>query len=114
MQDESPRPLFASLTSREMTFVQKSSRSVFLSEHDLLGKPVPTFPDHALLLSEHDPFGKPVPTFPDHALLLSEHDLLGKPVPTFPDHALDAERAAQNLATPESVLPIVALWPEGH
>jgi hypothetical protein len=36
---------------------------------------------------EHDLLGKPVPIFPDHALWL-EHDLLGKPVPTFPDHAL--------------------------
>src|SRR5882757_5379012 len=57
------------------------------------------------LLFEHDLFGKPVSTFPDHALLF-EHDLRanafrvcreGKPVPThrvvarghaFPDHAL--------------------------
>src|SRR6267142_7218270 len=27
-----------------------SSRSIILFEHDLFGKPVPTFPDHALLL----------------------------------------------------------------
>src|SRR5216683_1429296 len=26
-----------------------SSRSIFLFEHDLFGKPVPTFPDHALM-----------------------------------------------------------------
>src|ERR1700733_5902424 len=34
-------------------------------------------------------FGKPLPTFPDHALtnFLFEHDLFGKPLPTFPDHA---------------------------
>jgi hypothetical protein len=58
---------------------------------------------------EHDLFGKPVPTFPDHALVSFEHDLFGKPVPTplskcgagfFLDHALDAERAAQIIATP--------------
>src|ERR1700677_2747374 len=29
-------------------FVEKPSRSIFLFEHDLFGKPVPTFPDHAL------------------------------------------------------------------
>src|ERR1700720_2242208 len=28
--------------------VESSSRSIFLFEHDLFGKPVPTFPDHAL------------------------------------------------------------------
>src|SRR5215207_4358388 len=38
------------------------------------------------LCFEHDPVGKPVPTFPDHARCF-EHDLIGKPVPTFPDHA---------------------------
>ena len=27
---------------------ESSSRSIFLFEHDLFGKPVPTFPDHAL------------------------------------------------------------------
>jgi hypothetical protein len=48
----------------------------------------------ALIFSfEHDPFGKPVPTFPDHALVSFELDL-------FSDHALDAERAAQIIATP--------------
>ncbi|HLH11453.1 MAG TPA: DNA polymerase III subunit delta [Methylovirgula sp.] len=57
-----------------------------LFEHDLVGKPVPTFPDHGLLF-EHDLVGKPASTFPDHGLLF-EHDLVGKPVPTFPDHAL--------------------------
>src|SRR5882757_9069676 len=31
-----------------MTFFESSSRSIFLFEHDLSGKPVPTFPDHAL------------------------------------------------------------------
>src|SRR5712672_387771 len=31
-----------------MTFFESSSRSMFLFEHDLFGKPVPTFPDHAL------------------------------------------------------------------
>jgi hypothetical protein len=36
---------------------------------------------------EHDLFGKPVATFPDHAVLM-EHDLFGKPVATFPDHAV--------------------------
>src|SRR5712692_914506 len=29
-------------------FFESSSRSIFLFEHDLFGKPVPTFPDHAL------------------------------------------------------------------
>src|SRR6266480_3326428 len=32
-----------------MTFFESSSRSIFLFEHDLFGKPVSTFPDHALL-----------------------------------------------------------------
>jgi hypothetical protein len=36
-------------------------------EHDLIGKPVSTFPDHALL-AQHDRAGKPVSTFADHAL----------------------------------------------
>jgi hypothetical protein len=31
-----------------MTFFESSSRSIFLFEHDLFGKPVSTFPDHAL------------------------------------------------------------------
>jgi hypothetical protein len=31
-----------------MTFFESSSRSIFLFAHDLFGKPVPTFPDHAL------------------------------------------------------------------
>jgi hypothetical protein len=43
---------------------------LFLMEHDLFGKPVATFPDHAVLM-EHDLFGKPVATFPDHAVLWS-------------------------------------------
>ena len=30
-----------------MTFFESSSRSIVLFEHDLFGKPVPTFPDHA-------------------------------------------------------------------
>ena len=29
-------------------FSESSSRSIFLFEHDLFGKPVPTFPDHGL------------------------------------------------------------------
>ena len=33
-----------------MTFFESSSRSIFLFEHDLFGKPVPTFPDHALAI----------------------------------------------------------------
>ena len=33
-----------------MTFFESSSRSIFLFEHDLFGKPVPTFPDHALTI----------------------------------------------------------------
>src|SRR5712675_232395 len=50
-----------------MTFLESSSRSIFLLEHDLFGKPVPTFPDHALalilavggeLLLERRQFGK--------------------------------------------------------
>src|SRR4051794_6638737 len=32
-----------------MTFLESSSRSIFLFEHDLFGKPLHTFPDHALL-----------------------------------------------------------------
>jgi hypothetical protein len=37
---------------------------------------------------EHDLVGKPASTFPDHALaFLVEHDLVGKPESTFPDHA---------------------------
>src|SRR5258705_12363496 len=31
-----------------MTFFESSSRSILFSEHDLFGKPAPTFPDHAL------------------------------------------------------------------
>src|SRR5882672_3131535 len=37
-----------------MTFLESSSRSIFLFEHDLFGKPVPTFPDHALVLSHRE------------------------------------------------------------
>jgi hypothetical protein len=61
------------------------------------------YPLFRIMLSfrfEHDLVGKPVSTFPDHALVSFEHDLVGKPVSTFPDHALDAERAAQTTATP--------------
>jgi hypothetical protein len=43
-----------------------------LVKHDLLGKPVSTFPDHALRV-KHDLLGKPVSTFPDHALGCSAH-----------------------------------------
>src|SRR5258705_7582559 len=32
-------------------FFESSSRSILLFEHDLFGKPVPTFPDHALARS---------------------------------------------------------------
>jgi hypothetical protein len=32
-----------------MTFFESPSRPIFLFEHDLFGKPVPTFPDHALI-----------------------------------------------------------------
>jgi hypothetical protein len=43
----------------------------------------------ALDFAGHDLFGKPVSTFPDHAgARFCEHGLLGKPVSTFPDHAL--------------------------
>jgi hypothetical protein len=31
-------------------FVESPSRIIFLFEHDLFGKPVPTFPDHALAI----------------------------------------------------------------
>ena len=31
-----------------MTFLRIVIRSIFLFEHDLVEKPVPTFPDHAL------------------------------------------------------------------
>jgi hypothetical protein len=37
----------------------------------------------------HVLIGKPVPTFPGHALWFA-HVLIGKPVPTFPGHALEA------------------------
>src|ERR1700704_3446657 len=33
-----------------MTFLRSLSRSILLFEHDLFGKPVPTFPDHALAI----------------------------------------------------------------
>jgi hypothetical protein len=74
-------------------------------EHDLFGKPVATFPDHAVLM-EHDLFGKPVATFPDHAVLM-EHDLFGKPVATFPDHAQSASnvRRAEQRAVLSLHLP---------
>src|SRR6266446_9267841 len=36
-----------------MTFFESSSRSILLFEHDLFGKPVPTFPDHALGVEDH-------------------------------------------------------------
>jgi hypothetical protein len=83
-------------------------RLIFIGEMSLLSKSqlAPTYS------FEHHLFGKPVPTFPDHALVSFEHHLFGKPLPTplskcgagfFLDHALDAERAAQPIATPESV-----------
>src|SRR5437879_11152447 len=34
---------------RDEPFFESSSRSILLFEHDLFGKPVPTFPDHALV-----------------------------------------------------------------
>src|ERR1700704_1522931 len=36
------------LLERDDFFFEPSSRSIFLFEHDLFRKPVPTFPDHAL------------------------------------------------------------------
>src|SRR5580700_266368 len=44
-------------------------------------------------------FGKPLPTFPDHALtnFLFEHDLFGKPLPTFPDHAYARSAVSMSL-----------------
>jgi hypothetical protein len=49
--------------------VERSSRLSTLFEHDLAGKPIRTFPDHALfflsIFSE-----KPVPALADHALIL--------------------------------------------
>jgi hypothetical protein len=36
------------LLERDYFFFESSSRSIFLFEHDLFGKPVSTFPDHAL------------------------------------------------------------------
>jgi hypothetical protein len=68
-----------------------------LVKHDLPGKPVSTFPDHALR-EKHDLLGKPVSTFPDHALR-EKHDLLGKPVSTFPDHALSCSAHAGKRVT---------------
>ncbi len=40
----------ASCTRAGRLFFESSSRSIFLLEHDLFGKPVSTFPDHALTL----------------------------------------------------------------
>jgi hypothetical protein len=50
----SPIALLSSICSLKRSprarwlFVESPSRSIFLFEHDLFGKPVPTFPDHAL------------------------------------------------------------------
>ena len=38
--------------------MESTPRSKSLVEHDLFGKPVPTFPDHALDLDEHSVFGR--------------------------------------------------------
>src|SRR5207244_153214 len=46
-------------------------------------------------LFEHDLFGKPVPTFPDHA---PEHD--GKPAPTFPSMLLELFNPARTAKVP--------------
>jgi hypothetical protein len=53
-----------------MGLAESPFRFSLLFGHDLFGKPVPTFPDHAMILFTHDLFGKPVPTFPDHAMIL--------------------------------------------
>jgi hypothetical protein len=52
------------------------SRSIFLLEHDLFGKPVPTFPDHALGIAERTPGGRTMCTQStlrscDHSMPLS-------------------------------------------
>jgi hypothetical protein len=59
----------------------------FWFAHVLIGKPVSTFPGHALWFA-HVLVGKPVSTFPGHALWFA-HVLVGKPVSTFPGHALE-------------------------
>src|ERR1700722_11097438 len=71
----SPTSARSSLTATRAgwLFVASISRCISLLVHDLFGKPVSTFPDHALVA--HDLFGKPVSTFPDHALVA--HDLFG-------------------------------------
>src|ERR1044071_9166300 len=85
--------------------------ALFGLAHDLIGKPVSTFPDHAHALA-HDLIGKPVSTFPDHAHGLA-HDLIGKPVSTFPDHAHGL--AHDLIGKPVSTFPDHALTPEhGH
>src|SRR5260370_40319262 len=52
-----PTPLAMLTASRDLRralsrpgrlFFESSSRSIFLFEHDLFGKPVSTFPDHAV------------------------------------------------------------------
>src|SRR2546430_16562969 len=52
--DRYTKPKLRTLSSRFIApragrlFFESSSRSIFLFEHDLFDKPVPTFPDHAL------------------------------------------------------------------
>jgi hypothetical protein len=65
-----------------------------LMEHDLIGKPVSTFPDHALDISlEHDLFRKPAST-PDH--------VRGR---LFRDHALTAQNSALKRCDPNLLPP---------
>src|SRR5467141_4221347 len=73
-----------------MTFLRIVIPLYPLFEHDLFGKPVPTFPDHAL---DHDPIGLNRIMISSFCWSMISGQTLrvcpeGKPVPTFPDHAL--------------------------
>jgi hypothetical protein len=50
-----------------MAFFESSSRSIFLFEHDLFGKPAPTFADHA-------------PATPDFGILRDKYASTTRPV----------------------------------
>jgi len=65
-----------------------------LLEHDLFGKPVPTFPGHALQcfpdILDHSviPYVRKAPS-----ILVLAHVLVGEPDPTSPGHALGNQPA---------------------
>jgi len=50
-RDSQPRDASCQKLQSGMTFLRIVIRSIFFVEHDLFGKPVPTFPDHARVSS---------------------------------------------------------------